>query len=78
MKPCIIHKIFKIFELRRKLLRIRFMALDHVSEVLPCKTCQMQIQKKKKKAILLVSLGLASCCLLDLSVEAVRIRAKIY
>lgn len=49
VKPFTVHKIFRLFELRRKLLRIRFTALDHVSEVLLCKTCQKTKKKKKKK-----------------------------
>ena len=57
--------------------RIRFIALDHISEVLLCKTCQRPKKKKKerKKAIPLENLGFVSCRLLHLSVEAVRIMA---
>ena len=80
MKPFTIRKIFRLFELRRKLQRIRFIALDHISEVLLCKTCQRPKKKKKKKkeikkAIPLGNLGFVSCRLLHLSVEAVRIMA---
>lgn len=75
MKPFTINKIFRLFELRRKLLRIRFIALDHVSEVLLCKTCQRQKKKRGGEAIPLGNLGFVSCRLLHLSVEAVRIMA---
>lgn len=46
-----VRKRCRLLELRRKLLRIRFIAPDHVSEVLPCKTCQSQKKKRESNPI---------------------------
>lgn len=54
------------------MLRIRFIPLEHVSEVLLCKAGQA---KWKKNEIPIIFQSFASCSLLNLSVEAARIMA---